>query len=153
MNTAATSSERSHAERQPHPSPHRGRVRYLTIWFGLIGAPLAWILQEAVNVGLSGYACYPRDVPLAEPLWPQLGSITLGVEVIAIVVCIGAWIAACVSWRRSRNERPGDAHQLIGSGDGRTRFMAMAGMMISALFLIAVAAAALNIAGTPPCGG
>lgn len=153
MNATTVSREGSAPERQPHPSPHRHRVLRWALWFGLLGAPLAWSLQELVNVSLAGYACYPHDVPLAAPLWPQLSGISMWVEAVALVVCIAAGVVAFASWRRSRDERPGDAHQLLGSGDGRTRFMAMAGIMTSVLFLLGTAIATINAAGIPPCGG
>lgn len=104
-------------------------------------------------MSLASYACYPHDVPLPAPMWPSLTVIAGGVEAIAIAICVAAGIVAFINWRRSRSEKPGDAHQLLASGDGRTRFMAMAGMLVSTLFLLAVAVAALNIAATPPCGG
>lgn len=148
-----SSSVESAPERQPHPSPHRGRVRRWTAWFGLLGAGTAWSVQELVNVSLVGHACYPADVPLAAPLWPHLIGIAASVEIVAITVCVAALIAAFANWRRSRNEKPGDAHQLLGGDDGRTRFMALSGMIVSVLFLIATALAALNIAGIAPCGG
>lgn len=153
MNATTAPSGGSAPERQPHPSPHRDRVSRSAIWFGLLGAPTAWSMQELVNVSLAGYACYPHDVPLALPLWPALGSIAAWIEAGAIVVCIAASLVAWLSWRRSRNEKPGDAHQLLGGGDGRTRFMAMAGMITSVLFLIATALATLGLATVSPCGG
>ncbi len=153
MTANAISRGGSALERQPHPSPHRQRVTRSAGWFGLLAAPSAYCLQELVNVSLAGHACYPRDVPLATPLWPDLASIEIWIGVAAIVICIAASIVAFVNWRRSRTEKPGDGRQLIGSGDGRTRFMAMAGMMVSVLFLIAVGISTMNITMVPPCGG
>ncbi len=153
MNATDVSHGGAGAERQPHPAPHRHRVIRWAVWFGLLGAPLAWSLQELVNVSLAGYACYPHDTPLATPLWTNLNAVSLWVEAAAFVLCIAALVVAIVSWQRTRHEKPGDAHQLLGSGDGRTRFMAMAGIMTSALFLIATVLAALNLVGVPPCSG
>ncbi len=153
MTATTVSREGSAAERQPHPSPHRHRVPRWAVWFGLLGAPLAWCLQEFVNVSLAGHACYPHDVPLATPLWPQLSAISVSVEAVAVVIGIAAGLVAFANWQKSRHERPGDAHQLLGNGDGRTRFIAMAGILTSLLFLIGIALAALNLVGVPPCGG
>ncbi len=153
MNATNLTHEGSAPEPQPHPSPHRHRVLRWALWFGLLGAPLAWSLQELVNVSLAGYACYPHDIPLAAPLWPQLSGISMWVEALAFAVCSSAGVVAFACWRRSRDEKPGDAHQLLGSGDGRTRFMAMAGIMTSVLFAVGTALAALNLAAIAPCGG
>ena len=151
MNANAAPS--SAPRRQPHPAPHRARVGHWTTWFAILGAPLAWTLQLLVNASLAGYACYPHDVPLATPLWPHLVGIAAGVEAVAIGICIAAGIASWLNWRRSRGEKLGDAHHVVQSGDGRTRFMAMVGMLTSALFLIATAFAALNLTTVPACGG
>lgn len=150
MNALASSSA---PMQQPHPSPHRDRVGRWSIWFGIVGAPLAWNLQLLVNATLVSHGCYPHDVPLASPIWSDLHAVTTAVDVVAVVGCIAAGIAAWLSWRRSRNEKPGTARHLIGSGDGRTRFMAMSGMMTSALFLLVTVISAFTLAAVPACGG
>lgn len=153
MTASTVSGEGSAAQRQAHPSPHRHRVNRWALWFGLLAAPIAWSLQELINVTLTGLACYPHELPLATPLWAHLRAISAAVEAIAVVACIAAGLVAFASWRKSRHEKPGDAHQLLGNGDGRTRFIAMAGIMASLLFLVGTALAALNLVGVPPCGG
>lgn len=153
MTAAPGSNQGSAPGRQPHPSPHRHRVSRFAVWFGLLGAPIAWGLQELVNVSLAGYACFPHDTPLAAPLWTNLAAIALAVDAVALAICIAAGVAAHHAWRKTRAEKPGDAEQLVGAGDGRTRFMAMAGIMVSVLFLIGTALAALNLAAVTPCGG
>ncbi len=153
MNADNVSDEGSLPERRPHPSPHRHRVIGSALWFGLLGAPVAWCLQELINVSLAGHACYPHDVPLALPLFEHLKGTSVGVEAVAFAVCIVAGVVSFAGWRKTRDEKPGDAHQLLGSGDGRTRFMAMAGIMTSGLFAVGTALAALNLAAIAPCGG
>ncbi|MEO7057116.1 MAG: hypothetical protein ABI281_14740 [Caldimonas sp.] len=152
MNANATQ-RGSAPERLEHPSPHRRRVAGWAVWFGLLGAPVAWGLQELVNVSLAGHACYPHDTPLNAPLWAHLAAVTVWVGAAAVLLCIAAGGVSFATWQRSRNEKPGDAHQLLGSGDGRTRFMAMAGIMTSLLFLVATSLAILNVSTVPACGG
>ena len=151
MNTTADTS--AAPRRQPHPSPHRGRVGRGTTWFALLGAPLAWNLQLLVNATIASHGCYPHDVPLAMPLWHHLGTVSACVEAVALAICIAAGVAGWRNWSRTRDEKQGGLHHVIESGDGRTRFMALAGMMTSALFLLATAFATLNLAATPQCGG
>lgn len=139
--------------RQPHPSPHRDRVGRWAIWFSIIGAPLAWNLQLLINSTLFSHACYPQDVPLATPMWNHLGPLSFAVEAAALALCIAAGIAGWRSWSRSSEEKQGGLHHLVESGDGRTRFMAVVGMMTSALFLVATAFATLNLTAVPRCGG
>lgn len=148
MSTAAPS-----LHRQPHPAPQRRRVGRWGTWFGLLGAPLAWGLQLLVNAAIGAHGCYPSDMPLATSIWPHARAVMAAVELGALALVLAAAWGAWRSWQRTREERPGSAHQLIGGGDGRTRFMAMAALMTSALFLLAVLFSALNLAATPACGG
>jgi hypothetical protein len=149
MNAPATPA----LHRQPHPSPHRERVGGVAAWFAIVAAPLAWNLQLLVNVPIAAHTCYPHDVPLASPIWSNLGSVTSVVETIAVVVCLAAGLVAWRNWRRARGEKAGSARHLIEGGDGRTRFMAMVGMMMSGLFLIAVIFACFSLYAVPACGG
>jgi hypothetical protein len=151
MNVTADAA--SAPRRQPHPSPHRGRVGPWTTWLAILGAPSAWNLQLLINTTLVGHGCYPHDVPLATPTWNQLGFISVAVEVTALAICVAAGVAGWRNWSRTRDEKQGDLHHLVESGDGRTRFMAVVGIMTSALFLVATAFATLNLAGVPQCGG
>lgn len=134
-----------------HPSPHRARVGLGTIAFGLLAAPAAWALQLLVNAGLAEWACYPHDERLAQPAWASLHALLLGFDAATLACAILGAAVAWRAWRRTRGERPGTAHALVASGDGRTRFMAMAGIMVSALFALAIVFATLNLRVTG-CG-
>ncbi len=153
MSAPATSDDRPAPGRPSHPSPHRHQVAPWSLWFELIGAPIAWLLQLSVSVSMGGYACYPHDAPLAAPLWGNLVGMILWVEVIALLICLAAGVVSYLNWRRTSREKPGDAHNVLGGGDGRSRFLAMAGMLVSVLFLIATSFAIGNLATIQPCGG
>src|SRR4029079_11575851 len=79
---------------QPHPAPHRERVNPWAVWFGLLGAPLAWAAQLLINSALGAHGCYPHDVPLAVPLWADVREVMLGVEVVALLVGVAALVSA-----------------------------------------------------------
>ena len=128
-------------------------MRASTHWLAIVSAPLAWVLQLWVNVTVSAHACYPHDVPLAQPIWAHLAFTTALVEAIAICLCVFSGGLAWRNWQRTRNEKPGTAHRLIESGDGRARFLAMVAMLTSGLFLFAVVLTLINLAAVPPCGG
>jgi hypothetical protein len=147
MNTAATAPS---LEQQPHPAPHRSRVSPLATWFAVLAAPVAWNLQQLVDAATAAHGCYPHDEPVGAPLWHSLAAVALWVNVLACVVCIAAGLVAWRNWRSTLSEGPGSANRLLGGGEGRTRFLAMAGLMSSGLFLVAVlfAAGGLLIVGT-----
>jgi hypothetical protein len=136
-----------------HPAPHRDRVSGWSTLAGLTLGPLAWLVQLTLNVALASAACYPNDAPLPLPAWSGLAPVLWLAEILALALCaLGGWLA-WRNWRASSGERPGTGHVLLGSGDGRTRFLAMAGMLTSALFLLAVGFAVISTAAAPGCGG
>jgi hypothetical protein len=136
-----------------HPSPHRGRIGVFALLFGMAAAPLAWDVQLLVSVSLSGHACYPRNTLLRSPLWSGTWPILLVVSMAGIVIAIAGGFVAYRSWLGTLDERPGSAHHLLESGDGRSRFMAMFGMLGSALFLVALVFGAVALYLVPLCGG
>jgi hypothetical protein len=136
-----------------HPSPHRARVGAWAIWFGILGGPAAWSLQQLVNASIFAHGCYPKDVPLLEPIWTNARSVGLTVEIIAIAMCVAAGLVSLRNWRRTRDEKQGSGHHLVESGDGRTRFMAMVGLICSALFLLAILFAVGFLSLVQPCNG
>ncbi len=136
-----------------HPSPHRDRVSPWAMWFCILGAPTAWSLQQLVNAPLFAHGCYPKDVPIAEPIWGNAGGVALAVELIAIAISIAAGLVAWRNWRRTRAEKEGSGHHLMEAGDGRSRFMAMVGLICSGLFLLATVFATGLLFMVQPCNG
>ena len=136
-----------------HPAPHRDRVPAWQVGVGLFAAPAAWSVQSLLDVGLSGYACYPKDEPLATPIWSGLGIALASANMVALVVCVFAGVVAWMAYRRSGAERPGSAHHLLESGDGRTRFLALAGVLTSVLFVVAVCFETVEAIMRLPCHG
>jgi len=136
-----------------HPSPQRHRVGPWSMWFAILGAPVAWSLQQLVNPPIFEHGCFPKDVPLAEPIWRNGSSVAFSVEAAAIVVCVLAGIVAWRNWLRTRGEKEGSGHHLLEAGDGRARFMAMVGLICSGLFLLAVVFCTGLLVLVPPCNG
>lgn len=132
-----------------HPAPHRQRVGMLALGFGIVGAPLAWNIELLAGAALSGHQCFPRYLPLAVPLWTGTWGFLLATSVVAIVMGIAAGLVAWRSWRRTRDEKPGSVH----GGEGRTRFMAMCGLLSSGLFLVALVFTLAAIVLVPLCSG
>jgi len=136
-----------------HPAPHRSRVPLVALLFGLAAAPLAWNAQVLFSSALAGFVCYPHATPLAAPLWSGSRPIQLAVNLAGIVIALAAGLVAWRAWRITKEERPGSIHHLLELGEGRTRFMALAGMLTSALFLIALAFGLTVLCLVPQCGG
>lgn len=135
-----------------HPAPHRHKVSLLALGFGLAAAPLAWAAQTIIGYALSSHACFPGDMPRSAPLFAATKQIAVAMNLIAIVVAAVAASTAYRSWQATRDEDDGRASLLVEIGEGRTRFLALCGMLTSVGFLVAMIFASLAILLVPLCG-
>lgn len=123
-----------------HPSPERNRVALGTLWFGLFGAAAAWSVQTLVNYVVAAHTCYPKLYPLDTPtIGPAaLWWVTVIVSLVMLVVGVLGALAAVRSWSVTRHETGGHTQWALDTGAGRTRFMATAGLVTSAIFIVAI---------------
>jgi hypothetical protein len=142
--STATAVETTPAE-AGHPAPARTLVRPGALWFGLFGGPVAWSVQTLVNLSIASHACFPRLFPLDAPAIGGLRGIVFGVSVLAVIVTVAAAASAWRAWQSTRHEHQEssgrvDHHQAraaaLETGEGRTRFMALAGVLTSATFAL-----------------
>ena len=145
-----------------HPAPERQRVRLAALWFGLAGGPAAWSVQTLVSLPVAAHACYPRLVPLSSPVFGGVRGVVFLLGVMAFVVSAVAAGVAWRTWSRTRQEHHADSGAgarhtesmaLLETGEGRTRFMALAGLMTSVTFLLVTAAHAATLFFVAPCAG
>lgn len=115
-----------------HVSPWR-------LIMGLFGTPAAWSVQVFVCQTLSAHACYPLDQPLPAPTWPSLFT-TLGIIVaLTLLVGVAGLVVAWLNWRVARvgpvdrSPRPP-----LAVGATRTRFLSLAGLVLSSGFMAAL---------------
>jgi hypothetical protein len=127
-----------------HPAPERGRIALPALWFGLAGGPLGWSIQTLVNLPIAAHGCFPALSPLATPVTSVRGMV-FAVSLFALGLCVAATAVALRSWLRIRGEHQrmsGRASEhtpaaaLAETGEGRTRFMALAGVLTSLTFLV-----------------
>ena len=125
-----------------------GRVR---LFGGLSVTPLAWSVHLLICYSLAAHACFPKDLALAAPLWPHLRAIVAGVTVMAWVVAVFGCVLALANWKATRKESDASAHSVLSTGDGRTRFMALCGLMVSGVFAIALVFTSFGVLWVPEC--
>ena len=139
--TAATTSQPSGTS---HPAPSRAQIALPALWFGLFGGPVAWSIQTLVNLPVASHGCYPALSPLEAPISGVRG-IAFIVSLFALAICVAAAVVAFRSWTRLRGEHQegsGRAREhtpaaaLAETGEGRTRFMALCGVLTSLTFLV-----------------
>lgn len=145
-----------------HPAPARGEVASWALWLGLLGGPAAWSAQTLIDLAISAHGCYPQLYPLRAPVIVGVRVIALAVSVVSVIVCVAALLVAWRSWRRTRGEHQensgrGREHEArtaaLETGEGRTRFMALAGLLTSATFTLVAALHLVTIVIVPPCAG
>lgn len=136
-----------------HPAPARHQVGRWALWFGLFGAPAAWSAQTVVNYVAASHTCYPNLYPLATPTIGHTGltAVVVAVSILALIVALAAGVVSLASWRETRDETGGQSHWALDTGEGRTRFMAMSGILLSVMFLITIIVHGAAAALTTPC--
>jgi amino acid transporter len=144
-----------HASLSHHPAPHRDRVSQLTALFGVAGGPLAWFVEVCAGFALASAPCFSSAVRTTQPVaqltwaWPAMIAVMVACVLTALIAC-------AVSYRtfaRTRAEAQGDPAHLMEVGAGRTRFVALWGVLLGAGFAIAAAATAIAFVAIPRCAG
>lgn len=136
------------------PSPDRERVGRFTLYLGVLLAPLAWILQLVIGFEVANRACFapgiPEKTPMTVPPWLETALTTT--NIVALIAAALA-IAICLrSMRRTGTKRhPRGAGGMLNVGEGRTRFLAVFGLLTSVLFFVAIAFNTASLFLVPLC--
>lgn len=123
----------------------RGRL-----WFGFVGAALAWLVHGFLCVVISASACrrgyYEWTWISAGGLQALLGVLTL----LLLVIALAAGVVSFGNWRRlaaqrnqpqpeSSSERPPGRRELLhAEGRRREEFMALGGVFVSTAFVLGI---------------
>jgi hypothetical protein len=135
-----------------HPAPAVRVVAPVALWFGLFGAPVVWSLQLLTSYALVAHGCYPDAEPMTMPVVPGLRTLVLGTGAAALAVALLAGSLAWRNWRATQHEPEGEHEALLEVDEGRTRFMAFAGMLLSAVFVIGILMNVVPLLLLRPCG-
>ena len=106
----------------------------LWLWSGLLLAPLGWVIHLNASYGLATLAC-------GASRWWLVGATVLSLTAAAA----GGYFA----WRTSTMLGRGDVHD--GSVIGRSRFMGMAGLWLSAFFAAVILVQSVPQIFLTPC--
>ena len=117
-------------------------VRASRLWAGVLLAPAAWLVAELAGYYLAARSCEPvtGGVPMPGTVAPRVVQAVLA-GVLALVAVAGLVLAI-------GNRRALEPHASASTGGtvrGRAHFMAMAGVIASALFLLGIV-----LFGLPP---
>jgi hypothetical protein len=93
------------------------------LWFGVLAGPFAWLWVELISYAMVHWAC-ESDMRFAIQL----------LILFFLLVAIAGGITAWRMWHRTGAEWDDSA----GGVPGRSRFMALGGMALSAIFSLAI---------------
>ncbi|MBW3671691.1 MAG: hypothetical protein KY432_08475 [Acidobacteria bacterium] len=104
------------------------------LWFGMIGAPLAWLCHVITSLFISWQACQDGDPNWGALSQPAVRWLLIGWTAAMLLVAI---LAGVTSFRLRR--RLGEAHH-ISDAEGREReeFMTLLGTLASVVFTVAI---------------
>ena len=136
------------------PGPYRGPVSFAELAFGLAGGPIAWAVEFNVGYGLASWPCFPGDHRMQLPLYGYGWSFPAMVAILFAATFI-ALVALWVSWRNFQKTRAEPQRQdgHLDTGTGRTRFLALWGVVFSGGFALASLATGVAYLTVPRCGG
>lgn len=135
------------------PQPPRS-VSLLRLWFGLLAAPIAWMLDEMLSYYVASLECRVRpvgDVPV------YAGTLWFWIVLIAslAVALAGTWVAIG-NWRSARSKpqdgTPTQSRSQPWRQDGHRRFIAAASVLSNIGFLTAFVFMVFNVVLAPICG-
>jgi hypothetical protein len=104
---------------------------------------LIWAIQLYLNFGLASHACFPSEAPGASfiPGWERMWTVLLAVNLVCLAICAIGLLASQYSWRRLRNRQAlatGADSEPARASEERMRSFALAGLMMSGLFTVAI---------------
>jgi len=137
------------------PAPQRALVGLGQIAFAIVAGPLAWLVLVCAGEGLASQPCFPGGHRYTAPL-PGLQWTWPGLIALLILCVLVAFAALVVSWRIYRatcSEESGRHAGLLDEGVGRTRFMALWGLLYGGGFCVATLFSLASYIALPRCAG
>ncbi|MDQ2878143.1 MAG: hypothetical protein M3R41_03585 [Pseudomonadota bacterium] len=121
-----------------HPSPHRRKVPVLWLLAGLAIPPAAWVSELLVGFAISSNACPLTSEPNSHPGFSGEALLLIALQLGCLVAAVASGLMSRRHWWRVRREKNDSQHSHLTIGEGRTRFLALAGMMTAGTFVAAI---------------
>jgi hypothetical protein len=97
------------------------------MWFGLFGAPAAWVAQFLLGFGSTQAQCNPAGARWGVPVH----TLTIAATAAAATIALLGWLAAIAVTRSTRGAESAPPR-------GRVHFLAVVGMTTSPLFFLII---------------
>jgi hypothetical protein len=126
----------------------------MQLWFGFLGAPVAWSIHAVAAAAINSASCVmprgqnaPEGIQAGSPAWIGMLVLSLLMLALAVVTFFTAWR----SWSAVHAHEAGEEDDLLETSEGRTRFMAMAGMLLGGIFTLLIVLNSVTLFITPQC--
>ena len=105
-------------------------------WFGVLGAPVAWVADHSLSYSMTQHAC-------------STGRF-FELKIVSVLMIAVALLAMLFAWRNHVHSGAAIAND-AGNALGRTNFMGMLGLLVSSLFTAVILANAVPRFILTPC--
>jgi hypothetical protein len=133
------------------PAPETHSLSFLLLLFGASAAPIFWLGQLMLGYGITAFACYPGDHPVAPASVLPLQGALIAFDAVALLACLAGGVVSWLCWQRSKDGKPGGHRHALHTGEGRVRFLALWGIMSSLWFFAAILFNTIASVTVPPC--
>jgi hypothetical protein len=102
------------------------------LWFAVLGSPVAWLGHLGISYALEDViACAPATTDRGEILGFSSDEVSWVLNSVMALIAAAAGLTALAAWRRLRHASDGDRLE-------RSQWMAFAGLVEGAIFLVAI---------------
>ncbi len=115
--------------------------------YPILAPPLVWAFELYANFAISSHACFPSEAPRADflPGWTHVWHTALTVNIVCAIASAVGLLLAASRWRTLRQD---GASGLLWE---RLNAEALSGMLISALFTVAILFNTVSLGSLSTC--
>jgi hypothetical protein len=134
----------------PTPAARLESGKPMRVWYGVAGAPTAWVLLSSIDWWITGRACASNGAAWGPLSAGAVRALLLALAAAAMAAGALALWTSLRTWREF-NGHPGDPTRAYGYGIGE--YLSIVGFFMSVVFLIAIFWTALPAVMVDICQG
>ncbi len=129
------------------------KYNYGALWFGFLGAPAAWTLEELGTAAITSHYCYPLGEPLSRPQFTGVWWADMIVLICAALMALAALATATRQWRVYRPVATDWRGEITESHSGlAARYLSFSGILFGIVFSVLIAYSIIALLIVPLCG-